>query len=345
MGKKLLALCAMLGMVFAMGLVVYAASARVAVESLTVGMVLEDVEIFTTGGNTMHLEGDGLQTGWHVTSYTVSERLKVISVSHDSNHSGGDCYTVVFEAITNPVTNGSEDDSSNTNNDNSNTNNDNSNTNKEDKEDSKHRKELEKQRKEEEWRKSNANPDNYLPKVTGADGKEIQSTIPSHYTDNRKNSSIQAVLSTTPEQELAAALGIRTGGYAHMNAFASQCGPSLWAMFEAYANAIHAMLSKDITIGDVFELQMEVRDKDTYELLDTVKESSVPVNLVVALKGDVLDQVKNGADCAVLCYADGEITLIKDTDNDPSTITMSTTKTSGIFAVVYAPAGTFDALP
>ncbi|NLL80621.1 MAG: hypothetical protein GX234_12715 [Clostridiales bacterium] len=65
---------------------------------------------------------------------------------------------------------------------------------------------------------------------------------------------------------------------------------------------------------------------------------------MVALKGDVLDQVKNGADCAVLCYSDGAITLIKDTDNDPSTITMSTTKTSGIFAVVYAPAGTFDAL-
>lgn len=337
-GKKLLALCAMLGMVFAMGLVVYAARRSVPVESLRTGDVLEDVEIVVTGWDTLYFKKGGEVLADVTKTYTVSERLKVILVRHSSNGSGGECYYIEFAATTDPVTIGPENDSSNTDNDNST-------TNKEDKEDSRHRKELEKKRKEEEWRKSNSNPDNYLPKVTGADGKEIRSTIPSHYTDNRENSSIEAVLSTTPEQELAAALGIRAGGYAHMNAFASQCGPSLWAMFEAYANAIHAMLSKDITIGDVFELQMEVRDKDTYELLDTVKESSVPVNLVVALKGDVLDQVKSGADCAVLCYSDGAITLIKDTDNDPSTITMSTTKTSGIFAVVYAPAGTFDALP
>ena len=187
----------------------------------------------------------------------------------------------------------------------------------EDSKDSKHRKELEKKRREEDWRKSNSNPDNYLPRVTGADGKEIVSTIPAHYTDNREKSSIATVFSTTPEQELTAALGIQNGGYAPMNSFPSQCGPALLELFEQYADAIHATLAKDTVIEDVFELEMEIRDKDTYKLLDTVKESSVPVNLVVAIRGDVLEHVENGYECAVLCYSDGVITLIKDTDSNP----------------------------
>ena len=96
----------------------------------------------------------------------------------------------------------------------------------------------------------------------------------------------------------------------------------------------------EVTLADIFELQTEIRDKD-YKLVDVVTESSEAVDIVIGLKNDLLKAAEAGADFAVLAYADGEMTVCMDTDEEVSTVTINTTVTSGIYAIVYAPAGTF----
>ena len=87
-------------------------------------------------------------------------------------------------------------------------------------------------------------------------------------------------------------------------------------------------------------MQTEIRDKN-YKLVEVVTESSEAVDIVIGLQGDLLKAAEEGSDFAVLVYADGEVTVCADTDEEVSTLTISTTKTSGIYAIVYAPAGTF----
>lgn len=202
------------------------------------------------------------------------------------------------------------------------------------------RKAYEKEQREKAWKVSESNPDNYLPKVTLSDGNEVQSTVPSHYT-GKEDGNVASVLTTQVQRDFHAALGITGNAYAHMNAYQSQCGPKMREAFDIYARSLGALLGNDMTIGDIIELQMEVREKDTYKLLDTVTESTVPVELIVALQGDLLEKAEAGNELVLLCYADGEFSYYVDTDAEASTLTVSTTKTSGIFAIAYAPKGTF----
>lgn len=184
------------------------------------------------------------------------------------------------------------------------------------------------------WKASNANPDNYLPKTTLADGTVVQSTVSSHFTGDEA-----AVIVTTPEADFNKALGI-SGGYAHIMGSVSQCGEKLKAVFNDYAK----LLGDDVKVGDIFELTTEVREKNTYKLLDTVKESSEPVTLSKALQGELLKAAKAGCDFAVICYTDGKAILCKDVDTEVSTITINTTITSGTYAIIYGPKGCFDGI-
>lgn len=184
------------------------------------------------------------------------------------------------------------------------------------------------------WKASNANPDNYLPKTTLADGTEVQSTVSSHFTGDEA-----AVIATTPEADFNKALGI-SGGYAHIMGSVSQCGEKLKAVFNDYAK----LLGDDVKVGDIFELTTEVREKHTYKLLDTVKESSEPVTLSKELQGELLKAAKAGCDFAVICYTDGKAILCKDVDTEVSTMTINTTITSGTYAIIYGPKGCFDGI-
>ena len=184
------------------------------------------------------------------------------------------------------------------------------------------------------WKASNANPDNYLPKTTLADGTEVQSTVSSHFTGDEA-----AVIAATPEADFNKALGI-SGGYAHIMGSVSQCGEKLKAVFNDYAK----LLGDDVKVGNIFDLTTEVREKSTYKLLDTVKESGEPVTLSKELQGELLKAAKAGCDFAVICYTDGKAILCKDADTEVSTITINTTITSGTYAIIYGPKGCFDGI-
>lgn len=196
----------------------------------------------------------------------------------------------------------------------------------------------------EAWKKSDQNPDNYLPRVTVADGSEIRSTVPAHFIAGAKNMGIAAVMTTMPENEWNQALGITGAAYAHMYSYTSQCGPLMRQLFDAYAVALSENLATQITVSDIFELQTEIREKDTYRLLGIVRESKVPVDIVIGLQDELLETAKTGADFAVLVYEDGKMAVYHDVDEELATITIHTDKTSGIYAIICAQAGAFAGL-
>ena len=163
---------------------------------------------------------------------------------------------------------------------------------------------------EEAWKRSPQNPKNYLPEVTLADGSTVESTVPAHFMSG--------------------------GNGVHMYSYKSLCGPLMKQLFADHA----AELGTEVTVADIFEMQTEIRDKN-YKLVEVVTEGNEAVDIVIGLQGDLLKAAEAGSDFAVLVYADGEMTVCTDTDEEVSTLTINTTKTSGIYAIVYAPAGTF----
>lgn len=188
---------------------------------------------------------------------------------------------------------------------------------------------------EEAWKRSPQNPKNYLPEVTLADGSTVESTVPAHFMSG-KDGGVSAVFSTTALGDFYRALGVSGGNGVHMYSYKSLCGPLMRQLFADHA----AALGTEVTVADIFEMQTEIRDKN-YKLVEVVTESSEAVDIVIGLQGDLLKAAEDGSDFAVLVYADGEVTVCADTDEEVSTLTISTTKTSGIYAIVYAPAGTF----
>ena len=188
---------------------------------------------------------------------------------------------------------------------------------------------------EEAWKRSPQNPKNYLPEVTLADGSTVESTVPAHFMSG-KDGGVSAVFSTTALGDFYRALGVSGGNGVHMYSYKSLCGPLMRQLFADHA----AALGTEVTVADIFEMQTEIRDKN-YKLVEVVTESSEAVDIVIGLQGDLLKAAEEGSDFAVLVYADGEVTVCADTDEEVSTLTISTTKTSGIYAIVYAPAGTF----
>ncbi len=188
---------------------------------------------------------------------------------------------------------------------------------------------------EETWKRSPQNPKNYLPEVTLADGSTVESTVPSHFMSG-KDGGVSAVFSTTELGDFYRALGVSGGNGVHMYSYKSLCGPLMKQLFADHA----AALGTEVTVADIFEMKTEIRDKN-YKLVDVVKESNEAVDIVIGLQGDLLKAAEAGSDFAVLVYADGEVTVCADTDEEVSTLTISTTRTSGIYAIVYAPAGTF----
>lgn len=196
------------------------------------------------------------------------------------------------------------------------------------------REEMEREQREAAWRVSPNNPDNYLPKIIFADGTELRSTIPSHFHGD-KDSSVKAVLVTTPEQDVKVSCDITGSHYAHINAFTSQCGPKLRDAFTEYA----ASFGTDVTVCDIIEQELEEREKGTYQLYYIIEQSAKPLDMVYALTGKALTKAQEGMELALICYADGELTLLEDVDTQASTITVNTDKVSGTYAIIAAPKG------
>ena len=194
----------------------------------------------------------------------------------------------------------------------------------------------------EAWKRSPQNPKNYLPEVTLADGSTVVSTVPAHYMSG-KDGGVSAVFSTTELGDFYRALGVSGGNGVHLYSYKSLCGPLMKQLFADHAAALSEKCGAEVTVADIFEMQAEIRDKN-YKLVEVVTESSEAVDIVIGLQGDLLKTAEAGADFAVLVYADGEMTVCMDTDEEVSTLTIHTTKTSGIYAIVYAPAGAFAGL-
>ena len=194
----------------------------------------------------------------------------------------------------------------------------------------------------EAWKRSPQNPKNYLPEVTLADGSTVVSTVPAHYMSG-KDGGVSAVFSTTELGDFYRALGVSGGNGVHLYSYKSLCGPLMKQLFADHAAALSEKCGAEVTVADIFEMQAEIRDKN-YKLVEVVTESSEAVDIVIGLQGDLLKTAEAGADFAVLVYADGEMTVCMDTDEEVSTLTIHTTETSGIYAIVYAPAGAFAGL-
>ncbi len=194
----------------------------------------------------------------------------------------------------------------------------------------------------EAWKKSPQNPKNYLPEVTLADGSTVVSTVPSHYMSGR-DGGVSAVFSNTGLGDFYRALGVSGGNGVHLYSYKSLCGPLMKQLIADHAAALSEKCGAEVTVADIFEMQAEIRDKN-YKLVEVVTESSEAVDIVIGLQGDLLKTAEAGADFAVLVYADGEMSVCPDTDEEISTLTIHTTKTSGIYAIVYAPKGTFDGI-
>ena len=194
----------------------------------------------------------------------------------------------------------------------------------------------------EAWKRSPQNPKNYLPEVTLADGSTVVSTIPAHYMSGR-DGGVSAVFSTTELGDFYRALGVSGGNGVHLYSYKSLCGPLMKQLIADHAAALSEKCGAEVTVADIFEMQAEIRDKN-YKLVEVVTESSEAVDIVIGLQGDLLKTAEAGADFAVIVYADGEMSVCPDTDEEVSTLTIHTTKTSGIYAIVYAPAGAFAGL-
>ena len=194
----------------------------------------------------------------------------------------------------------------------------------------------------EAWKRSPQNPKNYLPEVTLADGSTVVSTVPSHYMSGR-DGGVSAVFSNTELEDFYRALGVSGGNGVHLYSYKSLCGPLMKQLIADHAAALAEKCGAEVTVADIFEMQAEIRDKN-YKLVEIVTESSEAVDIVIGLQGELLKAAEAGADFAVLVYADGEMTVCMDTDEEVSTLTIHTTKTSGIYAIVYAPAGAFAGL-
>ena len=194
----------------------------------------------------------------------------------------------------------------------------------------------------EAWKRSPQNPKNYLPEVTLADGSTVVSTVPAHYMSG-KDGGVSAVFSTTELGDFYRALGVSGGNGVHLYSYKSLCGPLMKQLIADHAAALSEKCGAEVTVADIFEMQAEIRDKN-YKLVEVVTESSEAVDIVIGLQGELLKAAEAGADFAVLVYADGEMTVCMDTDEEVSTLTIHTTKTSGIYAIVYAPEGAFAGL-
>ena len=194
----------------------------------------------------------------------------------------------------------------------------------------------------EAWKRSPRNPKNYLPEVTLADGSTVVSTVPAHYMSG-KDGGVSAVFSTTELGDFYRALGVSGGNGVHLYSYKSLCGPLMKQLFADHVAALSEKCGAEVTVADIFEMQAEIRDKN-YKLVEVVTESSEAVDIVIGLQGELLKAAEAGADFAVLVYADGEMTVCMDTDEEVSSLTIHTTKTSGIYAIVYAPAGAFAGL-
>ncbi len=178
--------------------------------------------------------------------------------------------------------------------------------------------------------------------MTLADGSTVVSTVPAHYMSG-KDGGVSAVFSTTELGDFYRALGVSGGNGVHLYSYKSLCGPLMKQLIADHAAALSEKCGAEVTVADIFEMQAEIRDKN-YKLVEVVTESSEAVDIVIGLQGDLLKIAEAGADFAVLVYADGEMTVCMDTDEEVSTLTIHTTKTSGIYAIVYAPAGAFAGL-
>lgn len=185
----------------------------------------------------------------------------------------------------------------------------------------------------EAWKKSNQNPDNYLPKTVLSDGSTMRSEVPAHYMGGQEDS-ISAVFSAM--ENCQSVLGVPGENRVHLYSYPSLCGELMKKLLADNAAALGEQLSTEVSIGKIFELKTEIRDLD-YNLLGLVEECEEAVTLTIALDGD-LKKLAATVDFAVLEYAQGEVTVLMDLDEEPGTITISTNHPTGIYAVIYAPA-------
>lgn len=163
--------------------------------------------------------------------------------------------------------------------------------------------------------------------VTLADGSVVSSTVPGRYIANV----VDGVAITTPAVSFGAALGAASGSEVYVSVCDTACGPmaqqsvkdGMAGLATAGVNAIN---------GPVIDIYAYVNNA-------SVIDANAPVELKIGVPASFKQE---GYDVAIICVQyGGRVSVLVDKDADPNTITCDT-KGFGVFAMVKAPAGSFD---
>lgn len=312
--RKLLGLCTALVMLLAMGSVVYAAtySGEVLVQDLKEGDLLEKGAKIVGGPDdyitTLIIDGVTTTTNYSI-EYQLQTTLEVTKTDRTVHESGPKYWSITLDSpSSNPSDEGGQSSEPRLS-------------------------------AEERWKNSPQNPDNYLPKYKLADGTEVRATFPAHYSAG-KDDSVSAVITTM--EDFNRILGIPGGKTVHMKSWYSLCGEKMKKLMADYAALLGEQCSAEVTLGEIIELETEIRDTD-YKLLGLAEESEQPVQITICIQGK-LRELADTMDFAVVMWTDGETVVLKDIDEEPGTITFETTRTNGVIGIFYAPKGSFAGL-
>lgn len=160
-----------------------------------------------------------------------------------------------------------------------------------------------------------------------ADGKVLTSTVPGQYY--AKN--VAGVAVTTPLANVNAALAVGEGEKAQVRVFKSTCGE----LAQASVNSAAAALG--VPVGPMLDI---FAGKVVYGEFKNVEKTAAPITFSIGIPGEFKQA---GMDYAVIrVQVGGAVTVLPDVDTDPNTVTFNTDG-FGVFTIVKAPAGSFDA--
>jgi len=155
-------------------------------------------------------------------------------------------------------------------------------------------------------------------RVTSEDGSVITSTVGGTYSIY----TMSGAAITTPYSQVAAALGAPSGASVRVRMEDSECGPMAQKSID---DGIKQLADAGITATEAAAL-------DIYAYVN--KQSVVSVTTPVRIQAGLPKSMQDGSQVAVILVQEGgTVTVLRDQDTDPATITIDTPG-FGVFAFV-----------
>lgn len=159
--------------------------------------------------------------------------------------------------------------------------------------------------------------------VKSADGSVIVSTVGGSYSVHV----VSGAAITTPYAQVAAALGAPAGASVTVRMRDSECGPMAQKSIQ---DGIQGLANAGITATEAAAL-------DIFAYVN--KESVISVSTPVRIQAGLPESMRDGSQVAVILVQEGgTVSLLRDQDNDPATITVDTPG-FGVFAFVKISGG------